>query len=447
MSATVPPGSRLPGVLQAVRFSRDPIGFVERYRKRYGNVFSVPFPAYGRMIYIADPELVKQVFTGDAATFHAGEANARALEPILGRFSLLTLDGDEHMSQRKLLLPPFHGDAVRRYRDLIAEIAAQEVARWPVGRPFALRPRMQAITLDVILQAVFGVRGEARLDRFRALLPRLGESAGLQMWLPFLRRNLGPWSPWAKFVRMRAAVDALVYDEIRLRRQSPDAAERDDVLSLLLQARHEDGSPMSDRELRDELITLLTAGHETSATALAWAFERLLRHPDALARLTAEVDAGGDEYADAVVKETLRVRPVIIDVARLVKSDIELGDWTVRAGTIVVPAIALVQLMPEVYEDPYEFRPERFLDGQPAPYTWIPFGGGVRRCLGAAFAQLEIRTVLQTVVARAALRAADPAPERIRLRPVTLVPEHDARAVLDARRALAEPAGVAATYA
>ena len=447
MKASAPPGSRLPGVVQAVRFSRDPLGFVERYQKRYGKVFSVPFPAYGRMMYIADPELVKQVFTGDPATFHAGEANARALEPILGRFSLLTLDRDEHMSQRKLLLPPFHGDAVRRYRDLIAEVTADEVSRWPVGRPFALRPRMQAITLDVILRAVFGVRGEARLDRFRALLPRLGESAGLQMWLPFLRRNLGPWSPWAKFLRMRAEVDELVYDEIRRRRESPDAAERDDVLSLLLQARHEDGTPMSDRELRDELITLLTAGHETSATALAWAFERLLRHPKALARLTEEVDAGGDEYADAVVKETLRVRPVIIDVARLVKSDTQLGRWHVRAGTIVVPAIALVQLMPEVYENPHEFRPERFIDGQPAPYTWIPFGGGVRRCLGAAFAQLEIRTVLQTVVARAVLRAPDQAPERIRLRHVTLVPAHDTRVVLEARRGRQAPAGVAATYA
>jgi cytochrome P450 len=447
MGAQLPPGSRLPGVVQAVRFSRDPIGFLERCRRRYGKVFSLPFPAYGRLVYVADPDLIKQVFTGDAATFHAGEANARALEPILGRFSLLTLDGTEHMSQRKLLLPPFHGEAVRRYRDLIAEIAAREVERWPVGRPFELRPRMQAITLEVILRAVFGVRGEERLDRFRALMPRLGDATGLQMWLPFLRRNLGPWSPWARFLRLRAEVDELVFDEIRRRRSEPDAAERDDVLSLMLRARHEDGSPMSDRELRDELITLLTAGHETSATALAWTFERLLRTPDALRALEDEVEAGGDDYAEAVVKETLRVRPVIVDVARVVKSDVVLGPWTVPAGAVVVPAIALVQLMPEMYEDPYEFRPERFLDGQPAPYTWIPFGGGVRRCLGAAFAQLEIRTVLQTVVARAALRAPDPAPERIRLRHVTLVPEHDARVVMDGRRDSPRPAGVAATYA
>jgi cytochrome P450 len=447
MRAESPPGSRLPRVVQAVRFARDPVGLLERCRRRYGDVFTLPFPLYGKLMYLADPALVKQVFTGDAATFHAGAANARALEPVLGRFSLLTLDGDEHMRQRKLLLPPFHGDAVRRYRDLIAEIAAREVERWPVGRPFALRPRMQAITLEVILRAVFGVRDEERLTRFRALLPRLGDSTGVQMWLPFLRRNLGPWSPWARFLRLRTEIDELLYEEISRRRSEPDAAERDDVLSLLLRAQHEDGSPMSDVELRDELITLLTAGHETSATALAWAFERLLRNPAAMRALEAEVQSGGDEYADAVVKETLRLRPVIVDVARLVTADVDLGPWRVRAGTIVVPAVALVQLSPLVYAEPYEFRPERFLGGQPAPYTWIPFGGGVRRCMGAAFAQLEIRTVLQMVVARAALHAPDPAPERARLRQVTLVPAKDTMVVMDGRRAAPEAAATAEAYA
>jgi cytochrome P450 len=445
MTAQRPPGSRLPGVVQAVLYARDPVGFLQRHQRRYGDVFGLPFPAFGRLVYVCDPELVKEVFTGDAAVFRAGAANARALEPVLGRYSLLTLDGDEHMRQRKLLLPPFHGEAVRRYRDLIAEIATREVARWPVGRPFELRPRMQAITLEVILRAVFGVRGEERLGRFRALLPRLTDASGVQMWIPFLRRDLGRFSPWGRFLRMRAAVDELVYDEIRRRRADPDAAGREDVLSLLLSARHEDGTPMSDRELRDELITLLTAGHETSATALAWAFERLLRTPPAMQRLVAAAGDEGDEYADAVVKETLRVRPVITDVARLVDNDVELGPWLIEAGTILVPAIALVQLMPAVYPDPEEFRPERFLDGQPAPYTWIPFGGGVRRCLGAAFAQLEIRTVLQTVAAQADLRAPDPAPEHTRLRNVTLVPARGTRVVMTRRRApAARPQDVAA---
>ena len=445
MRTHLPPGPRLPGVVQAARFSRDPVGYLQGNRRRFGDVFTIPFPAFGRLVYVADPALVKQVFTGDPAVFHAGEANGRALEPILGRHSLLTLDGDEHMRQRKLLLPPFHGEAVRRYRDLIADIAAREVERWPVGEEFELRPRMQAVTLEVILRAVFGVREESRLARFREVLPRLGEATGLQMWLPFLRRNLGPWSPWARFLRLRAEVDALVYDEIRRRRAEPDAAERDDVLSLLLGARHEDGSPMSDTELRDELITLLTAGHETSATALAWAFERLLRNPAALRRLTEEADEGvGDGYADAVVKETLRVRPVIVDVARVLTADVEVAGWRLPAGTVVVPAIALLQLSPEHYPEPAAFRPERFLDGQPAPYTWIPFGGGVRRCLGAAFAQLEIKTVLQSVVARASLEAPDQAPERARVRHVTLVPEHGTRVPLVARRAPARAAAHAA---
>jgi len=446
MRAQLPPGPRLPGVVQAARFSRDPVGYLERNRRRYGDVFTIPFPAFGRLVYLADPALVKQVFTGDPAIYHAGAANARALEPILGRHSLLTLDGDEHMRQRKLLLPPFHGEAVRRYRDLMADIAAREVERWPVGETFELRPRLQAITLEVILRAVFGVREEPRLARFREVLPRLGEATGLQMWLPFLRRNLGPWSPWARFLRLRAEVDELVYDEIRNRRADPDAAARDDVLSLLLGARHEDGSPMSDTELRDELITLLTAGHETSATALAWAFERLLRNPAALRALTAEVDEGGDAYAEAVVKETLRVRPVIVDVARVLTADVELAGWRLPAGNVVVPAIALLQLAPEHYSEPAAFRPERFLDGQPAPYTWIPFGGGVRRCLGAAFAQLEIKTVLQTVVAQASLHAPDQAPERARMRHVTLVPGHGTRVTLTARRAPARPVA-APTYA
>ena len=400
-------------------FTRDPVGFLERQRRRYGNAFSINFPGFGRMAYFADPELVKQVFTGDPRQFHAGEANARALEPALGKFSLLTLDEDEHMRQRKLLLPPFHGEAVRRYGELIADIAEREIEHWPLGAPFGLRPRMQAITLDVILRAVFGIRGDERLARFRAVLPQLTEASGVVMWLPFLRRNLGPWSPWMRFLRIRQAVDDLVYEEIRDRRADPAAEERDDVLSLLLQARHEDGSPMSDEELRDELITLLTAGHETSATALAWAFERLLRTPAVLERLLDDVD---DAYVDAVVKETLRVRPVVIDVARVVKADLRVGDWDVRAGTVVVPAIALIHLRGDLFPDPHAFRPERFLDEQPHAYSWIPFGGGVRRCIGAAFAQYEIRIVLQTVLRRARLHAPDPAPERQLSRHVTLVP-------------------------
>ncbi len=434
MAGRLPPGSRAPGAVNAVRFTRDPVGFLERQWRRHGDAFSINFPGFGRMAYFVEPETVKQIFTADARAIHAGEANGRVLEPALGKFSLLTLDEDDHMRQRKLLLPPFHGERVRRYGELIADIAEREIARWPVGSAFALRPRMQAITLDVILRAVFGVRGDDRLARFRATLPQLTEASGVVMWLPFMRHNFGPWSPWARFQRIRRAVDELVYEEIRLRRADPGMEERDDVLSVLLQARHEDGGPMSDEELRDELITLLTAGHETSATALAWTFERLLRSPPALERLLGDLD--DEAYLDAVVKETLRVRPVVIDVARVVKRDVEIGGWSIPAGTIVVPAIALVQLRPDLYPEPRAFRPERFLgDEQPPSYSWIPFGGGVRRCIGAAFAQLEIKTVLRTVLGRVRLSAPDRAPELQRSRHVTLVPSGDTTVVMEGRLA------------
>ncbi|HZO58715.1 MAG TPA: cytochrome P450 [Solirubrobacterales bacterium] len=432
--AILPPGSRTPGAVNAVQFTRDPVGFLERQWHRYGDAFSINFPGFGRMAYFAAPDTVKEIFTGDPGALHAGEANARVLEPALGKFSLLTLDEGDHMRQRKLLLPPFHGERVRRYRELITGIAEREIDRWPTGSPMPLRPRMQAITLEVILRAVFGVRGEDRLARFRATLPQLTEASGVVMWLPFMRHNFGPWSPWARFQRMRRAVDALVYEEIRLRRADPDMEERDDVLSLLLQARHEDGSPMTDEELRDELITLLTAGHETSATALAWTFERLLRTPHALARLLGDLD--DEPYLDAVVKETLRVRPVVIDVARVAKRDVEIGGWAIPAETIVVPAIALVQLRPDLYPEPQEFRPERFLgEDQPPAYSWIPFGGGVRRCIGAAFAQVEVKTVLRAVLEKVRLTAPDPAPERQRSRHVTLVPSRDAMVVVERRLA------------
>ena len=430
----LPPGPRTPGIVQAVRFTRDPVWSLERQRRKYGDAFSINFPGFGRMAYFAAPDTIKQIFTSDAGALYAGESNGRVLEPALGKFSLLTLDEDEHMRQRKLLLPPFHGERIRRYGELIAEVANREIDTWPLGTPFALRPRMQKITLDVILRAVFGVRGEDRLARFRATLPQLTEASGVVMWLPFMRRNFGPWSPWARFLRIRRAVDALVYEEIRQRRADPTAEERDDVLSVLLQARHEDGSPMTDLELRDELITLLTAGHETSATALAWAFERLLRTPDALERTMAALD--DDAYLDAVVKETLRVRPVVVDVGRLAKRPVEIGGWRIPAGTIVVPAIALVQQRPDIYPDPERFAPERFLgEQQPPAYSWIPFGGGVRRCIGAAFAQFEIRTVLREVMLRTRLVAPDPAPERQLSKHVTLVPANEALVRMDERLA------------
>jgi cytochrome P450 len=441
----------MPALLQAAFVTASPYGWMVKRWQRYGDVFSSRFPIFGRVVYVAEPSLVKEVFAGDPATFHAGEANTLALGDALGDHSLLTLDEDRHMSQRKLLLPPFHGESVRRYVEVMAEATEREVARWPVGKAFSLRPRMQAITLEVILRAVFGVRDGERMDLFRERIPPLGETTSVLNWIPFFDRDLGGITPAARFRRALAAVDELIYAEIADRRAEgggngslrtghrPVLAheERDDVLSLLLQARHEDGSPMTDTELRDELLTLLTAGHETTATGLSWAFERLLRTPDVLERLTASLD--DDEYVDAVVKETLRVRPVVVDVARKLTRDAEIAGWRLPAGTLVLPAIAVLHQRPDLYDSPDEFKPERFVDGGAESYAWIPFGGGVRRCIGASFAQVEMRTVLREVLRRVRLRAPGPKPERGVIRHVTVVPGRGCRAVVQERLAV-EPA-------
>ena len=285
LQVTFPPGPRLPRLVQAARVTAGPYSWMDKRRRRHGDVFSSHFPFFGRVVYVADPALIKEVFRGDPTVFHAGAANATVLGDALGEHSLLTLDEGRHLSQRKLLLPPFHGESVRRYAEVMAAAAADEVGRWPVGRTFALRPRMQAITLEVILRAVFGVRDGERMDLFRARIPRLGELSSPLDWLPFMQRDLGGLTPAARFRKAVAAVDELIYAEIAERRSLVvDGAVRDDVLTLLLRARHEDGSPMSDVELRDELMTLLTAGHETTATGLSWAFERLLRTPRVMAR-------------------------------------------------------------------------------------------------------------------------------------------------------------------
>jgi cytochrome P450 family 135 len=416
-----------------------PYGWMVRRWRRYGDVFSSRFPIFGRVVYVADPALVKEVFAGDPATFHAGEANSLALGDALGEHSLLTLDEDRHLSQRKLLLPPFHGESVRRYVDVMAEATEREVATWPVGKEIELRPRMQAITLDVILRAVFGVRDDERMNLFRRRIPPLGEATSVLNWLPFMDRDLGGMTPAARFRKALAAVDELIYAEIADRRAAAGDAEADgdDVLSLLLRARHDDGSPMTDAELRDELMTLLTAGHETTATGLAWAFERLLRTPTVLDQLIASLD--DDDYVDAVVKETLRVRPVIVDVARKLTRDTEVAGWRLPAGTLVLPAIAVLHMRPDLYDRPAEFRPERWLEGSPESYAWIPFGGGVRRCIGASFAQIEMRTVLREVLRRVRLRAPSRRPERGVIRHVTVVPGRGARALVTQELAV-EPA-------
>jgi len=429
-------------MLQAMRVTAQPYGFMTARWRRYGDVFRSRFPIFGSVVYVVDPADIKRVFAGDPSTFHAGEANAMALGDALGEHSLLTLDEGRHMSQRKLLLPAFHGESVRRYAEVMAEETAREVDRWPVDREFPLRPRMQAITLEVILRAVFGVRDDERMNLLRTRIPRLAETTSVLTWLPIMERDLGGLSPAAKFRKALAAVDELIYAEIADRRASEPG---EDVLSLLLAARHEDGSPMSDVELRDELMTLLTAGHETTATGLSWAFERLMRTPRVMERLIDSLD--DDEYLDAVVKETLRIRPVIMDVARKLTRPTEVAGYTLPPGTLVLPAIAAVHARPDLYPEPEEFRPERFIDGQPESYAWIPFGGGVRRCIGASFAQVEMRVVLREVLRRVRLSAPSARAERPRIQHVTVVPARGARAVVTERLSLPDAAELAAASA
>jgi cytochrome P450 len=428
----------MPAALQAGLMTRDPVGWLEQRRARYGDVFSSRFPFIGSLVYVSDPAEIKRVFSGDVEVFHAGEANSIPLGPVFGTYSLLTLDEDEHMAQRKLLLPPFHGEAVRRYGEEIERITDRELDRWPIGEPFQLRPAMQAITLQVILRTVFGV-ADHQVDAFSKAITLVAQTGNALIWFPPLRREFGRFSPAARFRRVREAADALIHEQIDSRRALPEEERGDDVLSVLLSARHDDGTPMTNEELRDELMTLLGAGHETSATGLSWALERLVRNPAALDRLVADPD--DDAYLDAVIKETLRVRPVITDVARKLTRDTDVGGYTVPAGTIVLAVIALAQRSADLWPDPKAFRPERFLEGQPEPYSWIPFGGGVRRCIGAAFAQYEMKVVLRTIMRRARFRRELARSERGVLRHVTVVPARGARVVMDERLPSGEPGG------
>jgi cytochrome P450 family 135 len=440
--SALPPGPTMPRLLQDVGWIARPLPWLERCRARYGDVFTLNIAQEGAWVMLGDPDHVKQVFTGDPAVFHAGEANV-VLRPVLGPNSVLLLDDAEHMAQRRLMLPSFHGERMQRYEALMTEVAEEEVSRWPVGEPFSLLPRMQSVTLEVIMRAVFGFREPDRLAELRARLQRMLEST-TRMRQMVMMAVLGPERVESAglFRRALGPVDEMLIDEARRRRGADDLDERDDVLSLLVQARHEDGRPMSDTELRDELFTLLVAGHETTATSLSWAMERLVRHPDKWERLREEALGTEDAYADAVAKETLRLRPVLPIVVRRLTRPVEIGGWPLPAGTYVTPCIHLVHRRPDVYPEPHAFRPERFLDQPAGTYTWIPFGGGVRRCLGATFALFEMKTVLRAIAREAVLRPARQESERIARRVITLVPGRGAEVVMEPRhsRAHLEPA-------
>jgi cytochrome P450 family 135 len=420
----------MPRAMQTAIWSRRAQWMLEQSRARFGDMFTIRIAYEGTWVMVSDPELVKQVFTGDPRVFHAGEGN-EILRPFLGDNSILVLDEKPHIGQRKLLLPPFHGERMQAYGEKMAEIAAREIESWPAGTPYKLRPRMQAVTLEIILETVFGVHGGERMGPLReALRNFLDLTTNPAMLLPVVLSGPHRIKRFPPFRRRIERVDELIHRELAERRAAEDLEERDDVLSMLVAARHEDGSPMSDAEIRDELLTLLVAGHETTATALSWAMERLTRHPEKLERLRTEVIAGEDAYLTATIQETLRLRPVIVLVIRKLTEPVEIGDYELPAGAAVTPCIHLVHRDPRTYPEPERFLPERFLETPPGTYTWIPFGGGVRRCLGASFAQFEMAVVLRELVRRREVRPARPESERPFRRAITETPRHDAEVIL-----------------
>jgi cytochrome P450 len=429
--AQLPPGPKSPRAVQTLAWWTRSVPFFERCRARYGKRFTVRLLQSPPAVYLTDPAEVKEVFTAPPEVLHPGEG-AQVLEPIVGRNSVILLDERPHLSQRKLMLPAFHGERMEALTGLLCDVTERQVAAWPLDEPVALHARLQGLTMEVILRAVFGLDPGPRLERVRDLLTHnLEMGANPASMIPALQRG----RRWQEFVNRRDESDALLFELIDERRADPDGEQRDDVLAMLLAARHEDGSPMSNQELRDELMTLLVAGHETTASELAWVFERLARTPRVTKRLLAEIDSGaGEAYLTATIQETLRRRPVIPNAApRLTKEPVEIGGFRYPEGVCLIPNAYLIHHDPEIYPDPYEFRPERFLDESPGTYTWIPFGGGRRRCLGASFAQLEMKIVLRAMLTRAEPAPAADLTEGSRRRAITLSPRRSAVTVLRSR--------------
>jgi cytochrome P450 family 135 len=457
----LPRGPRLSSLALTLGWSLAPTWIMDQCARRLGDTFTITFwPSGRKLVLVSDPAAVKTVFTAPPEVAPSA-AGSSPIASIMGPSSVITLTGREHMRQRKLLLPPFHGERMREYADVIVQATRRSMAEWPLGEPMKLSERTRAITLEVILRAVFGVEAERMGALREAIGGLLGPSQTVALVVYALRRPTNE-PPKGTIGRALDHLDAVIYEEIARRRSQTDLGERNDILSLLLLARDEDGEAMTDQELRDELVTLLLAGHETTATSVAWAIERLVRHPDKLARLVAEIDASsdtaspndassearspergqmgsGDEYMQAVISETLRVRPVVPLVVRVLREPLSVGGHVLPVGTRVAPSIYLTNRNPRVYEAPEEFRPERFLDnpggGDINPYAWIPFGGGIRRCIGASFATLEMKLILATVLGELtpSLAARDARwarrGESNRRRAITLVPSRGTRVV------------------
>jgi cytochrome P450 len=437
---SLPPEPRSGPLVQTLRWALRPLAFMRECRDRYGDAFSVRFLGFERpMVLISDPAAIKALYMEREHGLPPGRNIV--LEPVLGARSVLLLKGGEHLARRRLMLPAFHGERMRSYESTVREIVGAEIDSWPFQSEFPIHSRMQAVTLEVILRAVFGVSDGARLDRLRGMLSNvLQETASPTAQLVGLAtRRFNDKGPWARFEGQLREVDELLYAEIAEHRTRPDLAERDDILSMLILAEFEGGGSMDDTELRDQLMTLLLAGHETTATALAWTFDLVLRHPAVLERLRETLEAGEEDYLRATISESLRLRPVIPLAGRRLAKELSVDGLTLPAGTDVTPAIWLTHTRADLYPEPFAFQPERFLDEAPDTYAWIPFGGGIRRCLGASFAEFEMRIVLREVLTRCDLRKASPAPERTGRRNITLSPRDGTPVVLTGRRPAREP--------
>jgi len=433
----LPPGPSTPAAIQLIATWKRPGPSLLRLRRRYGKRVSVQLPFQPPFVILSDPADIKELFMAPPDAVHPGEG-ARVLEPLIGRNSVILLDEAPHLEQRRLMLPAFHGEKMQRLTATMTELTERELDSWPRDVPVTLHPRLQRLTLEIILRAVFGLEEGQRLNELRdSLTGVLSFSESPLSVLPALRRLTG-WMPSVRqFDALTRRANELMFALVQERRAAEQAGEPlgDDVLAMLLQARHEDGSPMSADELRDELMTALVAGHETTASQLAWGFERLAREPAVVARLSAEVDAGdGDDYLNATINEILRHRPVLPNAEpRLTKRPITIGGFEYPAGVSLLASAFLVHHDPEIYPEPGAFRPERFVGNSPGTYTWIPFGGGRRRCLGASFALQEMKIVLRATFERFALSPASERSERTARRSITFSPSGGATVVLRER--------------
>jgi cytochrome P450 len=426
---TIPPGPRSPGLIQTLEWMYRPIPFMEACRRRYGDIFSLRLGPGRNTVVIAEPTAARQVVRGDPSVFRAGDANG-LLKPVVGPASLLVLDGEEHMRHRRILLPAFAAKHGQAFAQSVEAATRERLASWRAGDTLKLQEEMEAISLEAILRLALGPGPEERLAQFRELVPEMMRRCSSPFTLlPYFRHELGGVTPYAGLQKVLGELDALFADAI-VERQASSVEDASDCLSLLCAATDESGTPLDNRQIRDELLTMIMAGYETTTSALAWTFERLLRSPEVMSRLQDELSRGSDEYLDAVIKEVLRLRPVVPVLARKLKEDVELNGYRIPSRSVLMVSIFLLHRDPDLHPEPDEFRPERFLSGS-YEEPWLAFGGGVRRCLGASFAQLEMKVVIKAILAAATLRAPDHAEEPVARRRFTFAPAYDARATVE----------------